>query len=403
MGCGLGPVGIDSPAGFCFLEAAMAKQFDVIIAGLGAMGSAAAYHLSRRGCHVLGLDRFHPPHSFGSSHGLTRIIREAYFEHPAYVPLIQRAYELWADLERESGRKLLLQTGGLMIGRRDGVIVGGAERSAREHRLAHRLLSAEELRREFPAFAPTNGMVGVWEPRAGILFPELAIQTHLELAAARGATLRYDEPVLKWESKGDHVCVSTEQQVYRAGRLLLTAGAWLNSLLPGHRLPLHIERQILFWFDESSNAEWFTRERCPISLWEYESRQYFYTFPNLGDGVKIALHHQGEITTPDGVRREVSAVEIEHMRGLLGRFLPAANGALKSTTVCIYTNTPDEHFLLDSHPEDSLVYIASPCSGHGFKFSSVIGEIAAARLEDRPLPFDLSLFCRARLATAPSP
>ncbi len=375
----------------------MAEQFDVIIAGLGAMGSAAAYHLSRRGSRVLGLDRFRPPHNSGSSHGLTRIIREAYFEHPVYVPLVQRAYELWASLEKESGRKLLLPTGGLMIGPRDGVVVGGAERSAREHHLAHRLLSAEELRREFPAFAPADNMIGVWEPRAGILFPELAVQTHLELAARHGATLRYDDPLLEWKADGDQLRVFTKTETYRARRLLLTVGAWLNTLLPGHTLPLHVERQVLFWFDEKTNAEWFQPERCPISLWEYAPRQYFYTFPNLGDGVKIAVHHQGELTTPDNVRREVDAREVEQMRGLLRQFLPAANGALRSATVCIYTNTPDEHFLLDAHPQNPSVFMASPCSGHGFKFSSVIGEIAAARLEDRPVPFDLNLFGRARM------
>src|SRR5689334_7057822 len=160
----------------------MPDDFDVIICGLGAMGSAAAYHLARAGHSVLGLDRYQPPHTFGSSHGLTRIIREAYFEHPLYVPLVQRAYELWQNLEKESGRKLLRQTGGLMIGPPEGVLINGARRSAQEHGLARRLLSTAELRKEFPAFAVKDNTVAVWEPRAGMVFPELAIQTHLELA-----------------------------------------------------------------------------------------------------------------------------------------------------------------------------------------------------------------------------
>src|SRR5437899_12317364 len=171
-------------------------EYDVIIAGLGAMGSAAAWHLAAGGKRVLGLDRFAPPPQFGASHGLTRIIREAYFEHPLYVPLVQRAYELWADLEQRSGRKLLLQTGGLMLGSPDGVLVTGAKRSAQEHKLPHQILSATEVRSRFPAFAPADDMVAVWEPRAGVLFPELAIQTHLELARKSGAILEFNVPLL---------------------------------------------------------------------------------------------------------------------------------------------------------------------------------------------------------------
>src|SRR5258708_3525042 len=177
----------------------MPSNYDVIVAGLGAMGSAAAYHLAAAGQRVLGLDRFQPPHSIGSSHGLTRIIREAYFEHPLYVPLVRRAYQLWGDLEKQAGRQLLLQTGGLMIGPPSGVLVRGAKRSAVEHHLDHEVLSAAQLRRRFPCFEPTEDMVGVWEPRAGSLVPELAIQTHLELAAKYGAALRFNQTVLNSE------------------------------------------------------------------------------------------------------------------------------------------------------------------------------------------------------------
>ena len=375
----------------------MLHDHDIIIAGLGAMGGAAAYHLAARGRRVLGLDRFQPPHAFGSSHGQTRIIREAYFEHPLYVPLIQRAYELWGELEQASGRTLLQTTGGLMIGPRHGVLVAGAERSAREHRLAHQILSASELRGKFPAFAPTEEMTGVWEPRAGILFPELAVQTHLELAARHGATLRFHEPVTRWEPDGAGVRVHTAAGTYRAARLILSAGAWMNELLSVRPLPLTVERQVLYWFDPVAGAKKFSPDHCPVSIWEYAPGEFFYTFPNLGAGVKVALHHRGEITSPDTVRREVSAEETQAMRALLCRFLPGANGLLRSTAACVYTNTPDEHFLLDAHPEHPAVFLASPCSGHGFKFASVIGEIAAARLEGRAVPFDLSLFRGARL------
>jgi sarcosine oxidase len=193
----------------------MSESYDVIVVGLGAMGSAAAFHLARQGSGVLGLDRFTPPHSFGSSHGRTRIIREAYFEHPLYVPLVQRAYQLWADLEREAGRELLRPTGGLMIGRPDGTLVCGASLSAAQHRLTHEVLTATEVRRRFPAFRPADDMIAVWEPRAGVLFPEACVDAHLTLARAHGATLHFGEAVASWWSDGNGVRVVTDQGEYR--------------------------------------------------------------------------------------------------------------------------------------------------------------------------------------------
>jgi sarcosine oxidase len=374
------------------------RTYEVIVIGLGAMGSAAAYHLAEKGICVLGLDRFQPPHAFGSSHGLTRIIREAYFEHPSYVPLVQRAYELWADLEMKSGRKLLLQTGGLMIGSPNGALVSGALASAKEHKLKHEILSAEELRGRFPVFQIPENSVGVWEPRAGVLFPEQIVQTHLEMAARNGASLRFNEAVLRWEVARDGVRVVTAAATYRARRLLLSAGSWLSTLLnpsPTQApllLPLAVERQVLYWFAPVSQAEQFQANHCPIYIWEYETGRFFYGFPDLGDGVKVAMHHQGEYLDPDQVRREVDAEEIRQMRSVVERFLPSAAGPLRSTAVCIYTNTPDEHFVFDWHPEFPQVLVASPCSGHGFKFSSVIGELAADLLTGKQVPFDLSRF-----------
>jgi sarcosine oxidase len=378
---------------------------DVIVVGLGAMGSATAFHLAAKGARVLGFDRYHPPHQFGSSHGLTRIIREAYFEHPSYVPLVQRAYELWADLEQLSGRKLLRQTGGLMIGPPDGVLVSGARRSAEEHKLLHQVFSSAELRARFPIFSPEENTVGIWEPRAGILFPELAVQTHLELAVKRGASLKFNESVLRWEPEGEGVRVFTDKGVYRAGRLVLSAGAWLGALLGGPAdLPLSVERQVLLWFEPRAQAELFQPEHCPIYIWEYAPHRFFYGFPDLGDGIKAAVHHEGQRSDPETIQREVSEHEVETMRSLLRRFLPDADGVLKSSVVCMYTNTPDEHFLLDYHPAHPLILVASPCSGHGFKFSSVIGELAATLLASRQPSFDLSLFRIKRFAgVSPAP
>jgi sarcosine oxidase len=370
----------------------MSKDYDAIVVGLGAMGSAAAYHLARNGQRVLGLDRFHPPHNLGSSHGLSRIIREAYFEDPVYVPLVQRAYDLWADLETKSGKQLMLQTGGLMIGPADGILVSGAKRSAREHHLAHRILSASELRLRFAPFKSNEAMVAVWEPRAGILFPELAIRTHLEMAASHGAVLQFNDPVVRWEAAHDGVLVHTQARSFTARGLLMSAGAWTKSLLPDLQVPLTVERQVLFWFEALSNPEHFQPKHCPVFICEYAPGQFFYGLPDTGDGLKVAFHHQGECTDPDGLRRDVAPAELAQMRELLARFLPSANGRLKSTAVCMYTNTPDEHFLFDQHPLHPRVLIASPCSGHGFKFSPVIGQLAAAWMQHQTIPLDLTLF-----------
>jgi len=380
------------------LKHQMSSNFDVIVVGLGAMGSAASYHLAKSGKQVLGLDRFTSPHAFGSSHGQTRIIREAYFEHPLYVPMVQRAYELWADLERQADRRLFQQTGGLMIGRPDGVLVSGAKRSAEEHGLSYEVLGAVAVRRRFPALNPTHDIIAVWEPRAGILFPESCVEAHLALARQQGASLRFEEPVLRWEPNSKGARVITGQGEYQAERLILTAGSWINSLLPDLKLPFTVERQVQFWFEPKSNPAQFHPNRCPIHIWEHEPTKFFYGFPDLGNGVKVARHHEGDTTNPDSINREVTAQEIEAMRRLVRKFLPDADGPLRSSTVCMYTNTPDEHFFFDAHPNFPQVLIASPCSGHGFKFSSVIGEILAELLTEGKSRFDLSLFRRRDLS-----
>ena len=362
------------------------------------MGSAAAYHLAKAGWRVLGLDRFKPPHQMGSSHGLTRIIREAYFEHPLYVPLVQRAYELWAELEREAGKRLLLQTGGLMLGQPGGVLIRGAQRSADEHQLPHRFLSPQELRHEFPIFCPGADMAAIWEPRAGILFPELAIKAHLELAMQLGTDLRFDTPILKWEPQEHGVLVRTSSESFSAEKLLISVGPWTKSLVDDVDLPLTVERQVLFWFEPRERRELFEPQRCPIFICEHQSRRFFYGFPDLGDGFKIGVHHEGAVTSADHVDREVKDDEVEAARSLLNSLLPAAAGSLRSSVVCMYTNTPDENFILDYHPTCRQVVIASPCSGHGFKFSPVVGELVAAFFCDDSPRFDLSLFRLARFS-----
>jgi sarcosine oxidase len=365
---------------------------DSIVVGLGAMGSAAAYHLARRGSSVLGFDRFHPPHAHGSSHGATRIIREAYFEHPVYVPLVQRAYALWHELAQRSATALQQTTGGIMIGSPTSDVVVGALRSARQHLLAHELLSAGDIRRRFPALQPSDDMVGVLEPRAGVLFPEKCIAAHLTLACEAGAELHVDEPVLRWGTAGDDVRVTTGRGEYRARHLIVTAGAWTTALCPDLALPLSIERQAVYWFEPSKPSDVLKVGRCPVHIWQFDGRHFFYGFPDLGDGIKVARHHDGSDVAPDAVNREISSEEIDDIRALVRRFVPRADGALRSSIVCLYTNTPDEHFWIDRHPAHPQVLIVSACSGHGFKFSSVIGEIVADWALDAGSRFDLALF-----------
>ncbi len=369
---------------------------DVIIAGLGAMGSAAACHLARRGVGVLGIDRHSPPHVLGSTHGKTRIIREAYFEHPAYVPLVQRAYELWRELETASGVKLFRQTGGLMVGPPNGMLVPGARESAIRHSLPHEELSADEVRRRFPVLNPEDGMVALLEPRAGILFPELCVETNIELARSFGATLHCGERITSWRAENGVVKVVTDRGTYAAAHLVLAVGPWMNELA-GFALPLTIERQLFHWFEPSASAELFQPDSCPIALWEYKPDNIFATFPNLGGGVKAGIHHDGESTTPDDVRRGVTPDDDEAMRAQMRRFVPEASERILDSRVCLYTNTPDHHFVIDWHPEHREVIIASPCSGHGFKFSSAIGEVLADLVTTGVSAMDLGLFRVGRL------
>lgn len=374
----------------------MSGSYDVIVAGLGAMGSATLHQLSRRGRRVLGLDRFAPPHALGSSHGRSRIIREAYYEEPRYVPLVQRAYERWADLEAESGVTLFRRTGGLTMGPAGGELAVGARRSVEAHALPHELLSADEIRRRVPALRPDDDMVGVWEPRAGVLAPEAAIDAALDVARRHGAELRLDTTLRSWRAGPDHVEVVTDAGTFRAARLVLAVGAWMRQVLVELDLPLAVERNVLLWFTPEPATSAFGPERFPVFLCEYAPGRAWYGFPDTGDGVKLALHHHGGSWDPDRLDRHVTEADIGAVRTLARRYLPAANGALRESATCMYTTTPDGHFIIDRHPAHSNVIVASPCSGHGFKFASAIGEVLADLAEDRAPGFDLEPFSLAR-------
>ena len=373
--------------------------WDVIVVGLGAMGSAAAAHLARRGQRVLGLDQFPPAHDRGSSHGRSRIIREAYFEHPSYVPMVWRSYELWTDLERTSRRHLFKQTGGLMIGRPDTDLVRGALESARIHHLAHEVLDAAAIRRRFPVFEPDDEMIGVWEPRAGVLAPEECVLALLDQASKAGADLRHDERVLGWSAGPGRVGVETAAGRFEAAHLIITAGPWAPVLLADLNVPMTIERQVIAWFRPVRLDDAFAPDRCPIHIW-HVGRRMFYGFPALdAGGVKIAEHAAGDPTTADGIRREIAPDEIQEIRDdFVARYVPAANGELVLTTVCMYTMTPDTHFVIDRHPRHPHVTIACGFSGHGFKFAPAVGEILADLTLEGRTRHDISRFSAARFA-----
>ena len=376
----------------------MTDNFDVIVAGLGAMGSLTVQELARRGQRVVGIDRFAPPHTMGSSHGRSRIIREAYFEDPRYVPLVQRAYAKWSELEAASGQTLFRQTGGLMLGPPDGTLVRGALLSAQLHHLAHDALTSNDVRRRFPAFHPTDDMVGVWEPRAGILNPEACIAAALQLAAAHGAEIRTNEPLLRYDVNGDTVEVTTTHGTLRARSLILSVGAWTGDVVSELGLPLVVQRNVQFWIAPARNAEQFTPAHFPIFISEFSPGHAWYGFPDVGDGLKVALHHHGPEVHPDSVPRDVTPADADAMLEVIRRFMPDANGTITNAAACLYTNTPDEHFVIGRHPAHPAVIVASPCSGHGFKFASAIGEILADLAMDRAPAFDLSLFAVDRFA-----
>lgn len=372
-------------------------QYDVAIIGLGAMGSAALWRLARRGARVVGIDRWAPPHVAGSTHGHTRIIREAYFEHPLYVPLVQRAYRLWDELERLSGDELFRATGGLMLGPARGTLVAGALRSAREHGLAHELVDAREVARRFPALAPAEGDVGVIEPRAGLLFPERGVRAMLDAAYALGAASGTGVRAASWRADAGGVTIATNDGDVTAARLIIAAGAWMSALVPELAASLSVMRQMGHWFIPRAHPERFGADRLPVMLWEHAPDHFFYSLPDVGDGLKASIHHEGRVVDPDAPREPVSSQETAQIRALLERLMPDGAGRVRETSTCLYTNTPDGHFAIGHHPAHANVVIASPCSGHGFKFAPAIGDLLADLAMDGGTGFDLSPFALGRL------
>jgi sarcosine oxidase len=378
-------------------------SYDVIVIGLGGMGSATAYQLALRQKRVLGLEQFTASHNKGASHGKTRVIRQSYYEDPAYVPLLLRAYELWRQIECETKADLLREVGGLMMGPPEGAVVAGSLRSAQHHGLPHEILDARELRRRFPVLRPESETIALFEKKAGFVRPEASVQAHLDRAAGLGAELHFEETVVAWEPKGDGVRVRTDQGQYDADRLVISPGPWAPKVLAGLGLPLVVERQVLYWFDPIGGVEPFLPNRFPIFIWEAEGGATPYGFPALDGpqgGVKIAFYRAPleEPCDPDTVDRNVREQEINLMRKAIASRIPALNGRFLSGATCLYTNTPDKNFIITTHPECPQVSIACGFSGHGFKFCSVVGEIMADLALTGQTRHDIGLFQLGRLA-----
>ena len=376
----------------------MSHQFDVIVSGVGGMGSAAAYHLAARGLRVLALEQHDLGHGVGSSHGLTRIIRLAYFEDPSYVPLLRRAFALWRELESGLAEPLLHITGGLDVGTVGSVVFEGSLRSCREHDLPHEVLDATALAARFPGWRPAANAMAVYQPDAGFLTPERCIQTHADRARSLGAEIRTRETMLAYEARGGSVRVRTDRGEYEAAQLVLTAGPWMADLAPALRPLLTPERQVLGWFEIADRAR-FAPSAFPVFVLEADEGT-FYGFPEYGvPGFKIGrYHHLDERVHPDTMDRACHPRDEAALREAVSRYFPAANGALRSSAACLFTNTPDEHFIIDRAPGAPEVLLVSPCSGHGFKFSSVIGEICADLVVHGTTAHNIELFRLARFA-----
>ncbi len=356
------------------------SAFDVIVVGVGAAGSAAAYHLARRGARVLALDRSTIPNDDASHGGITRVIRQAYFEHPDYVPLLLRAYENWRALEREGGERLLFTPGVLYAGSAGSPLIQGCLRSARLHGLVLDQLTESAHAARFGEFTLPPGHVSLFEPAGGYLLAEPSIKAHARLAASHGAMIREREPVRRWGADAREAWAETDRGRFRAGALVLCAGAWMPRIA-GLSTPLRVTRQTLVW-TKPQRPELFARPDAPVWALMDDDDSMYYGFPAGagwagGPGLKAARHFPGPEINPDLADREPSPEQIEQVRGFLRRRLPGADGELLRAQTCLYTTTPDEHFIIDRHPEHERVIVASPCSGHGFKFASVIGEILA--------------------------
>ena len=366
--------------------------YDAIVIGVGGMGSSTLYHLARRGLKVLGLEQFEIPHELGSSHGYSRMIRYTLQEHPSYVPLVKRAYELWHELEQNINETLVITTGSVRAGPPDSDFYRGAIESCDLHQIPYEILNNTEVNRRFPGYQFPDGISSVYQSDGGFVLPEMCIVGHAQAAEEAGATIHTGETVLGWEIQNDSVSIRTNREVYSAARLVVTAGAWAAKLVPNVATYAIPERQVLGWF-QPERPELFTPERFPVfGIWTEEGR--YYGFPNYSvPGFKIGKsHHLFQKVDPDTMDREVHPEDEEVLRRFTSRYFPLAAGELLDRKTCIYTNTPDEQFMIGVLPDQPQVSVAAGFSGHGFKFASVIGEIMADLAQNGVTNYDIELF-----------
>ncbi len=372
--------------------------YDVIVIGVGGMGSATVYHMAKSGCKVLGLEQFPLGHSRGSSHGSTRIIRMAYSEGPEYVPLLRAAYTNWRELEQAAGDAILEVTGGLDIGPAGSARVVDARRSCLEHDIPFTELDATEINRRFPGYRLPTGMRAIHQPDGGYVRSEVAIQAHVQVARSHGAEVLDRASVTSWEARQNGFLVHTEEgPSYHARKLVFAAGAWTGRLIPELRILCRPERQVMLWTEPVRPAR-FTPDRFPIFIL-YAPSGHYYGFPDdQGEGFKLGRygHRQQDVDDPGNLDRECSPGDEAVLRKGIETYFPDANGQTRRMAACMFTNTPDKHFILDRHPTVADVYIAAGFSGHGYKFCSVVGQIMADFCLDRELDWDLGSFSLAR-------
>ncbi len=351
-------------------------SYSHIVVGAGAAGAASAYHLSESHGRTLVLERFHENHPFGSSHGRTRILRTAYAEGASYVPLVLRARSLWIRIGKFAGVEIFRPTGVILAGRSNSTPLGQAHASARRWRLPFELLESDAAQRRFPTFRFDSTDRVLWDPKGGVLFPERAISAFRRVAHDRGVVFRWNSPVTSWEPRQDgRILVRTSSREYLTDKLVLAAGAWMPSLVRELRLPLSVEQQTVYWF-RPGEARPESFRGMPAFVWYIPQGGYFYGLPDVGDGVKIG-GNRGQIVRNLGRRPPSSASELRSIRVFRGRRLPGLAVNPEQHVTCLYTNTPDKNFIVDFHPDSPSVVVVSACSGHGFKFASVMGELVA--------------------------
>ena len=376
----------------------MSNSYDTIVLGLGGVGSSAAFALAKRGCRVLGIDQFSPPHPFGSSHGETRIIRKSYFEHPAYVPLLRRAYNLWTGLELRSGARLYFPTGLLEIGPADGVVIPGVLRSASEFNLPIERHTMPEAMARYPGLQGNESWTVIFEKDAGYLLVEECVKAHLDCATKLGATLLTQQKVIGWDADGKGVMVRTHSNEYRADRLIVAAGPWAGALLSRIGFPLQVLHKHVYWY-ETKHASYRQADGFPCFFFETPTG-HFYGFPERDAlGLKIARHSGGQKVQSeiDGAHAKNQEDQVA-VESFLSDNLPQTSRHLTRWSGCYYTMTPDEHFIVDTLPDIPQVTVVAGLSGHGFKFTSVLGELAADLAMSEQIPFDLSFLKLARFS-----